>query len=92
MPRSLDAPLSPNEEVTLRRVALGVAPPRDLPQRDLMRLKRLSLVEDRDGKLHLTEIGRQRYRALPRAVEAGHASSYDEMIASVSEQLRKPKT
>ena len=45
MSRSLDAPLSPNEEVTLRRVALGISPMKDLAPRDLMRLKSLALVE-----------------------------------------------
>jgi hypothetical protein len=66
MPRGLDAPLSPNEEVTLRRVALGRSPLRELAPRDVMRLKTLSLVEDENGVLKLTEIGRQRYRTLPR--------------------------
>lgn len=39
----------------------------ELAPRDVMRLKSLSLVEDENGVLKLTEIGRQRYRALPRA-------------------------
>lgn len=71
MPRGLDAPLSPNEEVTLRRVALGGSPLAELAPRDVTRLKTLSLVEDENGVLKLTEIGRQRYRALPRS-SGGH--------------------
>ena len=67
MPRSLDAPLSHTEEVALRRIALGRPPLQELAPRDVMRLKTLSLVEDENGVLKLTEIGRQRYRALPRA-------------------------
>jgi hypothetical protein len=67
MPRGLEAPLSQNEEVTLRRVALGGSPLRELAPRDVTRLKTLSLVEGENGELKLTEIGRQRYRALPRS-------------------------
>jgi len=37
--RGLLAPLSPHEEVTLRRMALGIANPTDLPARDVERLK-----------------------------------------------------
>ena len=89
MSRSLDAPLSPNEEVTLRRVALGVSPMKDLAPRDLMRLTSLSLVEIDDGVARLTNFGLQRYRALPRAANAKDLSSYEAMVAAVSEKLRK---
>ena len=89
MSRSLDAPLSPNEEVTLRRVALGISPLKDLAPRDLTRLASLSLVEIDAGVPRLTEVGRQRYRALPRAGTASDVSSYEAMIAAVGERLRK---
>lgn len=89
MSRSLDAPLSPNEEVTLRRVALGVSPMKDLAPRDLMRLTSLSLVEIDAGVARLTNFGLQRYRALPRAANAKDLSSYEAMVAAVSEKLRK---
>jgi len=89
MSRSLDAPLSPNEEVTLRRVALGVSPMKDLAPRDLMRLKSLALVEIDAGVARLTDSGRQRYSALPRASAAKDLSSYEAMVAAVGEQLRK---
>jgi hypothetical protein len=89
MSRSLDAPLSPNEEVTLRRVALGISPMKDLAPRDLMRLKSLALVEIDAGVARLTEFGRQRYGALPRAGTARDLSSYEAMVAAVSERLRK---
>ena len=36
--RGLLATLSPHEEVTLRRVALGIAQPRELPAKDVERL------------------------------------------------------
>lgn len=89
MSRSLDAPLSPNEEVTLRRVALGISPMKDLAPRALMRLTSLSLVEVDAGVARLTDFGRQRYHALPRAGTVKDLSSYETMVAAVSERLRK---
>jgi len=88
MSRSLDAPLSPNEEVTLRRVALGISPMKDLAPRDLMRLISLSLVEIDAGVPRLTEIGRERYRALPRAANVKDLS-LEAMVAAVGDRLRK---
>lgn len=61
------APLSSNEEVTLRRVALGIAPAGKLPQRDVVRLRTLALVEVDGETLRLTPLGRKRYKELPRA-------------------------
>jgi hypothetical protein len=63
--RGLLAPLSPNEEVTLRREAIGIAKLADLPARDVARLKVLLLVEKNGGGLRLTPAGRERYLALP---------------------------
>ena len=54
MDRGLEAPLSPHEEVTLRRVALGVAHPADLAAKDVDRLKGLLLIEEVNGGLRLT--------------------------------------
>ena len=88
MPRSLDAPLSPNEELTLRRVALGISPVKDLSPRDHKRLTSLSLVEIDSGVPRLTKIGRQRYRALPRATNIEDLS-LEAMVAAVGERLRK---
>jgi hypothetical protein len=67
MLRGQTAPLSPNEEITLRRIALGVVPTGDLLPRDVARLVLLALIE-RDGeRLRLTPLGQMRYEALPRA-------------------------
>ena len=66
MIRSLKAPLSPHEEVTLRRVALGTAIEGDLPVRDVARLRSLALVEGRSGHVRLTVTGRSRYESLRR--------------------------
>jgi hypothetical protein len=54
--RGLLAPLSPHEEVTLRRVAIGIAKPADLPARDVERLKALMLVEQNGDGLQLTPV------------------------------------
>ena len=58
MGRGLRAPLSPNEEVALRRIAIGVAQPLGP---EIERLKQLGLVEGAGEALCLSEAGRQRY-------------------------------
>jgi Mn-dependent DtxR family transcriptional regulator len=61
MKRGLMAPLSPNEEQALRRVAHGISKPKHLRAQSIERLKRLALVEEReDGRIRLTELGIQR--------------------------------
>ena len=62
MARGLRAPLSPNEELTLRRVALGIALAKDLPVADVLRLRNLALIEDRGERLGLTALGKERYQ------------------------------
>jgi hypothetical protein len=52
--RGLLAPLSPHEEITLRRVALGIANPTDLPTRDVERLTSLLLIEEYRAGLRLS--------------------------------------
>ena len=64
--RGLLAPLSSNEEVTLRRVALGASPSHELSAEHLKRLEQLKLVEATNSGFQLTLLGRQRYDALPR--------------------------
>jgi hypothetical protein len=67
MERGLKAPLSPHEGVTLRRIALGIANPADLPAKDVERLKALVLVEEHGAGLRLTPVGKRRYLALPNS-------------------------
>ena len=62
MERGLLAPLSPNEELTLRRVALGIALANDLPAADVLRLRNLALIEDRGERFGLTKLGKERYQ------------------------------
>ncbi len=63
--RGLLAPLSPNEEVALRRVSLGILPRTELSLRHVKRLCALGLVERTTDSLRLTPLGHQRYAALP---------------------------
>ena len=64
--RGILAPLSPHEEITLRRVALGFGARAKLPEQHVARLEQLELVAQVDGVLRLTELGLQRYAGLDR--------------------------
>src|SRR5471030_2707606 len=58
--RGLRAPLSPNEQTALRRVANGISKPKHLRSTSLQRLKMLALVEEHDGRIRLTALGQRR--------------------------------
>ncbi len=55
--------LSPNEKLTLRRVALGISNNQEVSPSTLGRLRMLGLVDDSN---RLTADGTARYNALPR--------------------------
>ncbi|MBS0546920.1 MAG: hypothetical protein JSR24_04170 [Proteobacteria bacterium] len=61
MERGLLVPLSPNEEQALRRVANGVSKPKHLQGAPVERLKLLALIEETEGRIHLTALGAQRF-------------------------------
>jgi hypothetical protein len=63
MQRGLLAPLSPNEQTALRRVASGISKPKHLRATSVARLKQLALVEEREGTIRLTALGQQRCQA-----------------------------
>jgi hypothetical protein len=65
MERGLKAPLSPHEEVTFRRIALGIWKAKLLPARDVAYLIRLRLVDENEGLLKLSNLGRERHQGLP---------------------------
>lgn len=88
MLRGQAAPLSPNEEITLRRIALGVVPPEELPSGSVRRLKALRLVEMIGEKLVLTPVGRNRYESLPRATEGPEATILRRALATVVASFR----
>lgn len=62
------AVLTPEEEVTLRRVAFGQSDVRAMRAQDLTRLRTLRLIQDgKDGPC-LTVTGRRRFDELPKAM------------------------
>jgi len=61
--RGLLAPLSPNEQAALRRVASGITKPKHLRAQSVERLKLLALVEEREGRIKLTALGERRWLA-----------------------------
>ncbi|CAN5886683.1 hypothetical protein BH11PSE3_BH11PSE3_04390 [soil metagenome] len=64
--RGMLAPLSPHEEITLRRIALGFGERDRLSPRYIERLEQLQLIEEVEGVLQPTEVGLQRYAKLER--------------------------
>ena len=67
----LRSPLGPSEELTLRRIALGIAKQGELPQAAVNRLRELHLVDDEN---QLTAEGRAHYEGLPRPHKAATLS------------------
>lgn len=87
--RGILAPLSPHEEITLRRVALGFGRRDHLPEQHIRRLEQLALVEEADGSLRLTELGLQRYASLERPVK-WHSESGPEEVSRLLNDRTKP--
>jgi hypothetical protein len=90
MARSLDAPLSPHEEATLRRVANGITKAKHLAPGHVRRLKHLGLVEDDGERLKLTTIGRQRYAALPKSDSLATLVVEDDFARKFAKFLARP--
>ena len=68
----LQSQLGPDEEVALRRVALGFS--HGVAPGHLRRLKDLRLIEADKTSWRLTALGQQRFKSLPRAAKlANHA-------------------
>ena len=65
--RGMLAQLSPNEEVALRRVALGFS--HGVASDHIRRLKDLHLIEADQASWRLTALGQQRFKSLPRAAK-----------------------
>lgn len=61
--RSIKAPLSPREELTLRRIAIGIVAIDELPADTVEHLRGFGLL---DAANHLTPAGQERYDSLPR--------------------------
>jgi hypothetical protein len=87
--RGILAPLSPNEEITLRRVALGFGRRDRLPPQHIRRLEQLALIEEADGALRLTELGLQRYASLERPVKWDSDSAAED-VSRLLTNRKKP--
>jgi hypothetical protein len=73
MERGLLAPLSPNEEMALRRISQGST---EVADGHLQRLMRLALVQQGPLGARLTEIGKQ------RLADLGHEPPVDPDVAA----------
>lgn len=87
--RGILAPLSPNEEITLRRIALGFGTPDRLAPRHVQRLQQLALIEEANGELRLTELGLQRYASLERPAKWATETGPQDVSRLLTKQ-RKP--
>ena len=61
MERGLLAPMSPNEEMALRRISLGST---EIADGHLQRLTKLALIQQGPSGPYLTELGKQRLEGL----------------------------
>ena len=83
MERGILAPLSPNEELALRRIAGGRSRLAVRAGRDVVRLKTLKLIEEIDGRLRLTSLGESRYSRLPDASAPQDSDPADDINAAL---------
>jgi hypothetical protein len=80
--RGMLAQLSPNEEVALRRVALGFS--HGVASDHIRRLKDLHLIEEDKTSWRLTALGQQRFTSLPRAVQLASDGTPDAIATMLS--------
>ena len=81
MERGLKAPFSPHEATTFRRIALGISDAKLLPAY----LIHLRLIDEKEGRLRLTALGRERYHGLPN--DAAMSDAKDEAAAVLRRHL-----
>jgi hypothetical protein len=86
MSSGLAAPLSPEEEIALRRIAYGSL---NINAKVAARLIDLALVQRASSGLHLTPLGRQRYNALPKAPLLGQQRSLHAVSGYVEGLIEK---
>jgi hypothetical protein len=84
------ATLSPEEEVTLRRVAFGQSEVRALRREDLARLRRLGLIEDAKDGPRLTAEGKARFDCLPRAFSPSKSRQHEAVMAEIRRRTWQP--
>jgi hypothetical protein len=84
--RGMLTPLSPHEEVTLRRIVMGSI--YKLSAHHLKRLEQLKLIASNGGGYELTPLGRQRYNGLPRPAGLASDGSPREIEQILSNVIR----
>jgi hypothetical protein len=81
--------LSPNEAITLRRIAYGVTNLDSLRPDDIDRLKALLLVEERRSGIVMTQLGRNRIAQLPALRLIVTPQAFDEHVIAFSRVIRR---
>ena len=92
MDRGLKAPLSPNEERTLQRIAHGLQSAELMP-RDVARLHHLALIQSQGDRLVLTPLGCQRLNLLTTPMNKRAPYNEDDVLPPDREaaQTRREK-
>ena len=85
--RGMLAQLSPNEEVALRRVALGFS--HGVAPNHIRRLKDLHLIEADKTSWRLTALGQQRFTSLPRAAQLASDGTPDALATMLSKVAKQ---
>jgi hypothetical protein len=81
------APLTHDEQITLRRVAYGQSTPGTLPARDIERLRALGLVEGPPHAPAVTPSGRRCFESLSGPAALGQ-TAFEQMLANTLQSLR----
>jgi hypothetical protein len=85
------AVLTPDEEVTLRRVAFGQSEVRAMRAADLDRLRRLSLIENGKDGPQLTAKGKNHFEALKRAAAPAKGDASGDLISTMDRLLKEAR-
>jgi ribosomal protein S19E (S16A) len=83
LPSPTTAPLTLEEEVTLRRVAFGQSEVRAMRRADLVQLRRLGLIEDAKDGPRLTAQGKVRFDSLAKPFSPSKTRQYEAVMAEI---------
>jgi len=86
MGKGLVAPLSPNEELALRRIAHGIAGLREINRREIKHLAALNLIASDGFTVSITKLGEERLTHLPN-VSARMLPKDDATVAAMARAL-----
>jgi hypothetical protein len=83
--------LTPEEEITLRRVAFGESVVRALRAPDLKKLRELRLIEDGKDGPQVTALGRRRFETLPKVASLDRGRAGDDLMTSMTRMLKEAR-